>query len=270
MKVLFIGDVVGRAGRECVAALLPGLRASHDFELVVANGENAAGGFGLTRPTAEELLSAGVDVITLGNHTWAQREIIPYLDSEAPVIRPLNYPPGTPGKGMIVVRGRQGTEIAILSVMGRTFMEPIDSPFRGADAALASVEGKVRIVDVHAEATSEKAALAHYLDGRASAVIGTHTHVPTADARQLPGGTLFLTDVGMVGPRDSVIGADVDSMVQRFVRQIPVRPPKSREVRGPVTFNSVILEIEPSSGRGVSIRRLDLEHEARPGWRRGE
>jgi metallophosphoesterase (TIGR00282 family) len=259
LLVLFIGDVVGRPGRECVGRLLPALRAERGFDLVVANGENAAGGFGLSPTTAEELFAAGVDVITLGNHTWAQKELVPYLLTDAPVARPLNYPPGTPGRGVVRARTRGGDEVAVLNLLGRVFMDPLDSPFRAADEALSDLGPDLPvIVDFHAEATSEKMALAHYLDGRVSAVLGTHTHVPTADARALPKGTLYLTDVGMVGPHDSVIGAEIEATVRRFVAAPAARPERPDRYTGPVAFNSVVLELDPSTGRGASIRRLDL------------
>ncbi len=265
MRILFIGDIVGRPGRECVARLLPSLRAAHKLELVIANGENAAGGFGLSPKTAQEILDAGVDVITLGNHTWAQKDIIPYLDTDVPVIRPLNYPPGTPGRGWLRVPTAQGTDIAVMNIMGRVFMDPLDSPFRAADAALAELSDSIPvIVDIHAEATSEKVAMGHYLDGRVSAVLGTHTHVPTADARVLPEGTLYVTDVGMVGPYNSVIGAETEAMVRRFVTQLPVRQNRRDQIEGPVSFNSVLLEIDLDTRRGRSIRRIDILDAAVP------
>lgn len=239
--------------------LLPALRSEYAFDLVIANGENAAGGRGLSPKTAKELFSAGVDALTLGNHTWAQKEIIPYLDTDAPVVRPLNYPPGTPGRGLRIVRSRQGIDVALINVMGRVFMEPLDSPFRAVDAALLKIEGVMPIiVDMHAEATSEKIALGNYLDGRVSAVLGTHTHVPTADARLLPKGTLYLTDVGMVGPYNSVIGAEIESTLSRFVTQMPVRTQPLDKIPGPVSFNAALLEVDPHTGRGISIRRLDI------------
>ncbi len=254
MNILFVGDVVGRLGRRTVQSLLPTLRRETSAQLVVANGENAAGGRGLTLSTAEELFDAGVDIITSGNHIWEHREIYPILESESPIIRPLNYPPGAPGHGLVL---RDGT--AIINLLGRTFMGPdTDCPFRAADAALASLQGAaVVIVDIHAEATSEKAALAWYLDGRVSAVIGTHTHVPTADARILPKGTAFVSDVGMVGPLNSIIGMEVEPIVERFLTQLPTH--FSPVERGPAVFNSVLLEIDETSGRALRVERIDRE-----------
>ncbi|MGQ9572923.1 MAG: TIGR00282 family metallophosphoesterase [Dehalococcoidia bacterium] len=254
MKILFVGDVVGRLGRRTVQALLPALRQETEAELVVANGENAAGGRGLTLATADELFAAGVDVITSGNHIWEVREIYPLLDSESPILRPLNYPPGVPGRGLLIARGA-----AFVNLMGRVFMGvEADCPFRAADNAVGALQGiPVIIVDIHAEATSEKAALAWYLDGRVSAVIGTHTHVATADAHVLPKGTAFITDVGMVGPRDSIIGMEIKPILERFLTQLPTR--FSPVERGPAIFNSVLLDIDEASGRARSIVRIDRE-----------
>jgi len=254
VKILFVGDVVGRLGRKTVQALLPALRRETEAKLVVANGENAAGGRGLTLTTADELFAAGVDVITSGNHVWEIREIYPILDSESPILRPLNYPPGVPGRGLLIAHGA-----AFINLQGRTFMgAETDCPFRAADKALEHLQDiPVIIVDMHAEATSEKAALAWYLDGRVSAVIGTHTHVATADARVLPAGTAFITDVGMVGPRDSIIGMEVKPIVERFLTQLPTR--FSPVERGPAIFNSVLMDIDEASGRAHSIVRIDRE-----------
>jgi metallophosphoesterase (TIGR00282 family) len=254
MKILFLGDVVGRLGRRTVQALLPALRQETEAELVVANGENAAGGRGLTLTTADELLAAGVDVITSGNHVWEIRELYPILDSESPILRPLNYPPGVPGRGLLIAHGA-----AFINLQGRTFMGvDTDCPFRAADNALEHLQDTpVIIIDIHAEATSEKAALAWYLDGRVSAVIGTHTHVATADARVLPKGTAFVTDAGMVGPRDSVIGVGVKPVIERFLTQLPTR--FAPVERGPAIFNSVLLDIDEASGRAHTIVRIDRE-----------
>ncbi len=254
MKILFLGDVVGRLGRRTVQALLPALRQETEAELVVANGENAAGGRGLTLATADELLAAGVDVITSGNHVWEIREFYPILDSESPILRPLNYPPGVPGRGLLIAHGT-----AFINLQGRTFIGvDTDCPFRAADNALEHLhDTPVIIVDIHAEATSEKAALAWYLDGRVSAVIGTHTHVATADARVLPKGTAFVTDAGMVGPRDSIIGVGVKPVIERFLTQLPIR--FAPVERGPAIFNSVLLDIDEASGRAHTIVRIDRE-----------
>ncbi len=255
MNVLMIGDVVGRPGRKGVAALLPGLRRELSVDLVIANGENAAAGRGLTPKTADELFRAGVDVITSGNHIWDNRDILPLLDEEAPILRPLNYPPNVPGRGTVRV-GRA----LVVNLIGRVFVNPpgLDDPFRAADAALAKVEpGTPVIIDLHAEATSEKQALGWYLDGRVSAVLGTHTHVPTADARILPGGAAYISDVGMVGARRSVIGDDVDAVISRFLTAMPTRLPVADDPN--IVFNAVFVGIDDSTGRAVEIHRVDRE-----------
>jgi len=254
LKVLFVGDVVGRLGRRTVQALLPTIRRETEAHLVIANGENAAGGRGLTMSTADELFDAGVDVITSGNHIWEHREIYPILEGESPIIRPLNYPPGVPGHGFLVHNG-----VAVINLLGRTFMglDP-DCPFRAADAALASLrDTRTVIIDIHAEATSEKVAMGWYLDGRVSAVIGTHTHVATADAHILPKGTAFVCDVGMVGPLNSIIGMDIEPIVERFLTQLPTR--FSPVEKGPTIFNSILLDIDDASGRALRIERIDRE-----------
>jgi hypothetical protein len=232
--------------------LVPKLRQQRGIDLVIANGENAAGGVGLTPETAEELLQAGVDIITSGNHVWHHKEIIPYLDGELPILRPLNYPPQLPGRGYLT-RG----EIVVVNLQGRVFMEAIDCPFRAIDRLLSQLANRpaVIIVDFHAEATSEKNALGWYLNGRVSAVLGTHTHIGTVDARILPKGTAFVTDVGMVGPKESVIGDSAESVIDRFLTQMPRRLSVGK---GPVTFNSVLVEVA-ESGTATGITRIDLE-----------
>ena len=249
-----IGDVVGKLGRRAVAALLPEIRRSHGLDAVIINGENTAGGRGLTPRTADELYNAGVDVISGGNHTWENREIYPSLDSDARILRPLNYPHGAPGHGVYHKDG-----LAVVNVMGRTFMgAALDCPFRAMDAALATLTGcKVILVDIHAEATSEKVAMGFYLDGRVSAVVGTHTHVPTSDTRVLPGGTAYVTDLGMVGALNSVLGMQTAPVIERFLTQLPNRfDPVDK---GRAVFNSVLIEIDDFTGRAVSIERLDRE-----------
>ncbi len=251
-----LGDVIGRPGRRAVQALLPGLRQEYGIELVIANGENAAGGLGLTRETAEELFEAGVDVITSGNHVWAQREIMNDLDSDLAILRPLNYPPGVPGHGYLI-KG----ETLVVNLLGRTFIGNFDCPFRAMDQLLeelADNKPPVIIVDFHAEATSEKVAMGWHLDGRVSAVLGTHTHVGTVDARLLPKGTASITDVGMIGPIDSVIGDDTDTVLRRFLTQIPHRISVGK---GSVLLNSVLVEIEEATGRAKNISRIDREIE---------
>ena len=254
MNILLIGDVVGKVGRKAVACLLPEIRRTHDLDIVIANGENAAGGKGLTPSTADELFEAGVEIITSGNHIWRYNEIYSYLDSEAPVLRPLNYPKGAPGRGFLCHNG-----VAVINLMGRTFMPgALDCPFRGADDALANINDcAIVIVDMHAEATSEKAAMAWYLNGRVSAVIGSHTHIPTADARVLPKGTAFVTDVGMVGSRDSILGVMKEPVIDGFLNQLPAR--FTTDEHGPVVFNSVLIQVDDASGRATDIQRVDRE-----------
>ena len=250
-----IGDVVGKPGRKAVAALVPSLREELKLDLVIANGENAAAGRGLTPGTAQELFDAGVDVLTSGNHIWDQKEILLIIDEESPILRPLNYPPAAPGRGVLTQKG-----VTVLNLQGRTFMTEIDDPFRAADAALQNVAGDaIVVVDMHAEATSEKQAMGRYLDGRVSAVLGTHTHVPTADARVLPGGTAYVTDVGMVGPAESIIGNEIEPVLRRFITGMPTRLPVA-EGGGPVQFNAVLIEVEPSNGRALRIERVDREY----------
>ena len=249
-----IGDVVGRPGRQTVQAILPALRQELGLDLVVANGENAAGGIGITLDTANELLSSGVDIITSGNHIWDKREIIAELDSTPAILRPLNYPPGTPGRG----HARVG-DVLVVNLLGRLFIGSVDCPFRAIDALLTDQPGppKVIIVDMHAEATTEKVALGWYLDGRVSVVAGTHTHVATADTRILPRGTAYVSDLGMVGPKNSVIGVEVEAAVERFLRQIPRRLQVPN--KGPCLFNSVFVEIDDSTGMSTDIVRIDRE-----------
>src|SRR5262245_42085332 len=226
MRVLFVGDVVGAPGRRVLRAGLKRLKVEHAPDLVIANGENVAGGSGLTPVTVDEMLRAGCDVITSGNHVWDKKEIVPYLERHDRVLRPLNYPAPTPGNGACVVTARDGTRVCVLNLMGRVFMPALDDPFRIADAFLRELPDprpQVIVVDFHAEATSEKVALGWYLDGRVTAVIGTHTHVATADERVLPRGTAYITDVGMTGPFDSVIGVVKEDVLERFLSQRPRR-----------------------------------------------
>lgn len=254
MRVLFVGDVVGRPGRRAVAETLPRLRVERAIDLVVLNGENAAGGAGLTGEIARELHQAGADVITTGNHVWDQRSFKDEIDSLPFVLRPLNLPPNNPGRGWTLAKGA-----LVANAIGRVFMHEQDDPFRALDALLAELgDGApaVRILDWHAEATSEKLAMGWHLDGRVSAVLGSHTHVPTADARILPGGTALVCDTGMVGPRDSVLGMKPEIIVDRFRTGMPRR---FEVADGPVVFNSVLVEVDRSSGHARSIERLDLD-----------
>ncbi len=248
-----MGDVHGRPGRRAVARRVPVLRKQLAVDFVVANAENSAGGVGLTPKTAAELFEAGVDVLTGGNHTWAKREAYELLDSDPRLVRPANYPPGVPGHGSTVIR-KGGLALAVLNLQGRVFMEPLDDPFRVARAEVDRLREVTPfvLVDFHAEATSEKQAMGYYLDGRVTAVVGTHTHVQTADERVLPGGTGYITDVGMTGPRDGVIGVDREAILQRFLTQLPVR---FEVASGAVQFNAVLVEAD-GAGRATSIRRI--------------
>lgn len=251
MRILMVGDVVGRPGRRTVRDHLNSFREEHAVDLVIANAENAAGGRGLTSATADELLGAGVDILTSGNHVWDQREVFAYLDTDRPVVRPWNYPQGAPGRGSVVVG-----EVAVGNLSGRVFMDCIDCPFTGADQMLNQLDSgpAVVIVDFHAETTSEKWAMACHLDGRVSAVFGTHTHVPTADARVLPGGTAFVTDVGMVGPSQSIIGVKAGPVLEHFKTGLPAR---YEVADGPVVFNAVLVDVDAETGRAESIARID-------------
>ena len=255
MLISAVGDIIGKPGRQAVQELLPDLREQYGLDLVIANAENAAGGIGLTPNTAKELLDAGVDVLTSGNHIWAQKEIIPYLDGEMPILRPLNYPPSVPGRGSII-KGR----IMVVKLIGRTFMGDFDCPFRAMDQLLVELEHRpaVIIVDFHAEATSEKVAMGRYLDGRVSAVLGTHTHVGTIDAQLLPQGTAYVTDIGMTGPLDSVIGDDTEAVIRRF---LTIMPHRLSVGKGKTIFNTVLVRVDDDSGRAISIERISQEVE---------
>jgi metallophosphoesterase (TIGR00282 family) len=255
MRVLFVGDIVGRPGRDAVVRLVAPLRNEFDADFVIANAENAAGGIGLTPALGAELLDkAALDVLTLGNHAWAKREVYPYLQAESRVLRPANYPPGAPGFGSGVFETTAGM-VAVIVLQGRVYMDPVDDPFRAADSELAALKGAATtvIVDMHAEATSEKQAIAQYLDGRVSAVVGTHTHVQTADERILPRGTAYITDVGMTGPVDSVLGMKVDTVIRRFTSGLPSR---FDVADGPAELSAVLLDIEETSGQAREIVRI--------------
>lgn len=252
MKVLFIGDIVGKPGRRAVRELLPVLRQQFQPDLVIANGENAAGGIGITPKVADELYGLGIDFLTMGNHVWDKKEAVSFLDEEPRIIRPLNYPPGTPGRGSATVISRNGVKVGIINVAGRVFSPiSVDCPFRLAlaEAARLKTETPILVVDFHAEATSEKVALGWYLDGEVSAVIGTHTHVQTADARILPRSTAYITDVGMTGPMNSVIGVSTELIIQRFLTQMPV---KFQVAKGPAQVSGVSIDID-LRGRATEI-----------------
>ncbi len=258
MKVLFIGDIIGEPGRKIVKQLLPELVRAHVPELVIANGENAAGGFGLTPAIAEELFGLGIHVLTSGNHIWDKKDIEPYLPKQDRLIRPANYPAGTLGSGSVIVPTDSAGKVAVLNLEGRVFMSNLDDPFRKAEEEIERLrkETRVIIIDFHAEATSEKVALAWHLDGKVSAVLGTHTHVQTADERVLPGGTAFLTDVGMTGPTDSVIGVKKEDAISRFLTQ---RPHKFEIPKGPVHLDAALIDIDQKSGRARSIERIKMK-----------
>ena len=257
VTVLAIGDIIGRPGREAVARLLPQLRREFSIDLVVANGENAAGGFGLTPKIADDLFSLGIDVLTSGNHIWDQREMMTGFEDHRPILRPHNYPSGAPGRGWFCHDLGERGQVLIGNVQGQLFMPPIDSAFKAADEVLRQGPGtKLRLMDVHAEATSEKIALGWYLDGRTSFVFGTHTHIQTADERILPQGTALVADTGMVGPRDSVLGIDPAIIVARYLDHLPRR---FEVAAGVVQFNSVVVEIDDATGSARSIERLDRE-----------
>ena len=258
-----IGDVIGKPGRLAIERHLPALREERGIDFVTANGENLAGGMGLTVSTAEALLGHGVDVVTSGNHVWDKKEVYPYLETSERVLRPLNYgTTGVPGRGWGIYEALDGTHVAVLNLQGRTFMQPIDNPFTDADRLLDESSEPlppVRLVDFHCELTSEKNAFGLYLDGRVSAVVGTHTHIVTGDERILPKGTAYLTDAGMTGPIWSVIGFDPSTVLPRFINALPTR----FEVGdGPVVFNAVQIDVDPATGRALAIERLQRLLEA--------
>jgi metallophosphoesterase (TIGR00282 family) len=256
MRILFIGDVVGKGGRRAVIDLLPTFM-DEGVDFIIANGENASGGMGITPQTAEHLLDMGVNCITSGNHIWRKKEVTPFLEREPRLLRPANYPPGAPGRGAGIYATASGTKVGVLNLEGRIFMQPLESPFKTAEEHIASLrkETKVIIVDFHAEATSEKMALGWFLDGEVSAVLGTHTHVQTADERVLPGGTAYITDVGMTGPCDSVIGVKKEIALERFLTMLPN---KFEPASGNVELQGVIVEVDEGTGLSNGIRRVKM------------
>ncbi len=255
VKLLFIGDIVGNPGRKAVQRLLPGLRERHGVDVVVANGENAAGGNGITPETAAEIFSGGADVITTGDHLWDQKEVSELLDAEPRFLRPLNYPPGTPGQGSLVLEREGLPSLGVLNLQGQVFMREMGNPFLAAQAEVKKIQSRapVILVDFHAEATSEKIAMARMLDGQVSAVIGTHTHVQTADEQIFPGGTAFLCDAGFTGPHDSVLGREVEPVVERF---LTYRPQRFHVAKGRVLLQGAMVEVDGATGRAVSIERV--------------
>lgn len=260
MKVLMIGDVVARDGRMAVLERIQDLREQHKIDFAVMNAENVAGGFSITPPLAEELFAAGIDVMTSGNHIFDKREVIPYIERNVRLLRPANYPPGTPGRGIWVGNVR-GIRVAVINLIGRVFMQPSDDPFRTADELISSLPSdvKVRLVDMHAEATSEKSAMGWYLDGRVSAVVGTHTHVQTADERILPHGTAYLTDIGMTGSYAGVIGMNREDVIARFTT---VTSKRAEHSKGDVRICAALIDIDETTGRAREISRLSLRHES--------
>lgn len=270
MWILFLGDVVGSPGRRAVRDFLARLAGRRDVDLVVANGENAAGGTGITGPVVRELFEGGVDVLTGGNHVWDKREGLPLLREDRRILRPANYPPGVDGRGWDVYRGRSGTPYAVVSLIGRVFMGSFDCPFRWIDEALPGIlrEARAVIVDFHAEATSEKQAMGHHLDGRVSAIAGTHTHVLTADAQVLPGGTGFVTDAGMCGPVRSIIGMDAKDVLRRFLLQVPAR---FEVAAGEAAVSGVFFDVDPDSGRCLAaepFRMTESQMRSQDAWKR--
>jgi metallophosphoesterase (TIGR00282 family) len=269
MRLLFVGDVVGRSGRAIVMERLPRLIADWKLDFVVVNGENAAGGFGITEAIYQDLIDAGADAITLGNHAWDQREALVFIERAPRLIRPANYPAGTPGRGTTVITARNGARVLIVNAMGRVFMDPLDDPFATVDRELQACPlgsgADAIVIDMHAEATSEKQAMGFFADGRATLVVGTHTHVPTADHRILSGGTAFVSDVGMTGDYDSVIGMAKDEPLGRFVRRIPSG--KFEPAMGPATLCAIAVETNDSTGlaaRVAAVRCGGRLEEARP------
>ena len=257
MKILFVGDIVGEPGRRVIMKRLHKLITQHQVDLAIGNAENAAGGFGITPDIAGELFDLGLSVITLGNHAWDKKEAVNFIQNDSRVLRPANYPEGVPGRGALVVETVAGESLGILQVMGRVFMPILDCPFRVAEREVTALQEQTRaiIVDMHAETTSEKAAMGHYLDGKVSAVVGTHTHIQTADNHILPKGTAYLTDIGMTGPVNSVIGMKADMVIQKFLTQMPRR---FEVASGPAVLCAALLEIDGLTGKAVDIQRIQV------------
>jgi 2',3'-cyclic-nucleotide 2'-phosphodiesterase len=257
MRILFIGDIFGKPGREVARRAVPALIERESIDFVIANVENSAAGFGVTGDLADAILSYGVDAMTSGNHVWDKKEILDYIPRQPKLIRPANFPPGTPGRGSYVGKTRTGEPIGVINVMGRIFMQPLDDPFAVVQKEIEAMRGKARVilVDFHAEATSEKVAMGWHLDGRVTAVFGTHTHVQTADDRILPKGTAYLTDVGMTGPHDSIIGVTTEVALGRFLNGMPAR---FESATGPGRLNAVLVTADRSTGRATAIQRLNL------------
>ena len=255
MRVLFIGDIVGEPGRRAIAELLPGIKKANDVEFVIGNAENVAGGSGVTPSLADELFDHGLDVITSGDHIWKRKEIIDRIESDRRILRPANYPAGAPGVGSTVIRSESGIDVGVINLIGRVFMQALECPFRVAKEEIDKIKNKTRviIVDMHAEATSEKIALGWYLDGQVSAIIGTHTHVQTADEKILPNGTAFLCDAGMTGPLDGVIGRKKEQILARFITQMPM---KFEMAEGDIHLQGAIIDVDEKTGKANSIKRV--------------
>jgi len=255
MKVLLIGDIVGRPGRDAVRKIVPELRKRHGIDFVIANAENIAGGSGLTPDTVDELYNNQVDVLTSGDHIWKKKEIYERLDNDIRILRPANFPESCPGRGATVVKSNTGKAVGVINVLGRVFMKHIDCPFKAAERELKGMAGKTKIVlvDMHAEATSEKIALARFLDGRSSAIFGTHTHVQTADEKILPGGSAYITDLGMTGAHDSVIGRDSGVIIEHFLTCMPA---KFEMAEGGIELQGAIVEVDEGNGKAISIKRV--------------
>jgi metallophosphoesterase (TIGR00282 family) len=254
LKILFVGDIVGNPGRKAAKTIVPNIKRNMKIDFCIANCENAAGGSGITYGVAQELFNAGIDIITLGNHTWSKKDILNFIDSDKRIIRPANYPQELPGNGSTVLDSEKGT-IGVMNLMGRVYLDPIDCPFKAAEREIQYLKSftKVIIVDMHAEATSEKCAMAWYLNGRVSCVLGTHTHVQTADERILPFGTGFITDVGMTGPYDGILGVNRDIIIKKFLTSMPM---KFEIAKGDMQFNAVVLAINENNGKTTNITRI--------------
>jgi len=255
VNVLIVGDISGKPGRKLVRELLPKIKAERDIDFVIANGENAAGGFGITRETANELFYNGIDILTMGNHTWDNKDIFNFLDKEERLIRPLNYPEGTPGKGSIIVKLTNGLKIGIINLLGRVFLSNVECPFTTALKEIEKMreETSIIFIDFHAEVTSEKVALGWYLDGKVTGLVGTHTHIQTADERLLPQGTAYITDLGMTGSYNSVLGVKKELVIQKFLTQLPVR---FEVAKGDEIFCGVIIKVDDNTGKAVQIERV--------------
>jgi metallophosphoesterase (TIGR00282 family) len=270
MRLLFLGDIVGRSGRNALVERLPALRERWRLDCVIINGENAAGGFGITEAICDEVLAAGADAVTLGNHSWDQREALVFIERQPRLVRPLNYPPGTPGRGANLIDTHSGRRVLVMNVMGRLFMDALDDPFAAVDreldaCPLAQVADAV-VVDIHAEATSEKEALGHHLDGRASLVVGTHTHVPTADHRVLKGGTAYVSDAGMCGDYDSILGMQKEESIRRFLQKTP--GPRLEPAPGEATLSGIAVETDDRTGLALRIAAVRLGPHLEEAWPR--